>query len=354
MNVQAQKHRILIVDDEEIIRLALKTILERFGFIIDEAGSAVEGLDQLKQHSYSLVISDHKMPGMSGLDFLGQVKKLCPLTIRILTTVAFNIASHIEEINRAEVFQFIIKPWDSSTLLETVERGIKKFESDGRSESLHESSLSTNQALASTALNLEGERHSLEEHVKAIKANWFKTIQLNLRACQSYCPWMATQAQKVRRLCSELAEELSLSEHESEILDIASQLYDIGMVSVPLDLAAKWRKSRESLSPSERDIIHQHPFVSANLAQFQAPYHGVSEIIRCHHERLDGSGFPLGVKGSEIPRLARILGAAVRIHESAHSEHQALEELLRSPESTDPEILQTLRKVIEGRTLEMA
>ena len=159
---------------------------------------------------------------------------------------------------------------------------------------------------------------------------------------------------RILLLASELAEELSLSEHESEILDIASQLYDIGMVSVPLDLAAKWRKSRESLSPSERDIIHQHPFVSANLAQFQAPYHGVSEIIRCHHERLDGSGFPLGVKGSEIPRLARILGAAVRIHESAHSEHQALEELLRSPESTDPEILQTLRKVIEGRTLEMA
>jgi response regulator RpfG family c-di-GMP phosphodiesterase len=354
MNVQANNHRILIVDDEEIIRLALKTILEKSGIATDEAGSALEGLSQMEQHQYSLVISDHKMPGMSGLDFLGQVKKLYPQTIRILTTVAFNIGSHINEINRAEVFQFIIKPWDSKTLLETVERGLKKFESDNRSESLHESSLSTNQALASAALNLEDKCQSLEQQTEAIKANWVQTIQISLGTCHTYSPWMATQAQKVRRLCSEMANELRLSDQETEILDIASQLYDIGMVSVPLEITKKWRTSPTSLTPAEWEIIHEHPLVGANLARFKAPYDGVSEIIKCHHECLDGSGFPLGLKGHEIPRLARLLGAAVHIHESSLPAHQAIEKLPRCPESTDTEALQAIRQVVDKRTLEWA
>ena len=354
MNVQANNHRILIVDDEEIIRLALKTILEKSGITTDEAGSALEGLSQLEQHPYSLVISDHKMPGMSGLDFLGQVKKLYPQTIRILTTVAFNIASHIEEINKAEVFQFIIKPWDSKTLLETVERGLKKFESDNRSENLHESSLSTNQALASTALNLEDKCQSLEQQVKDTKANWVQTIQISLGPCHTYFPWMATQAKKVRSLCSEMASELGLSDQETEILDIAAQLYDIGMVSVPLEIAEKWLTSPASLTAAEWAIVHEHPLVSANLARFKAPYDEVSEVIKCHHECLDGSGFPLGLKGHEMPRLARLLGAAVHIHESSLPEHQAIEKLLKCPESRDTEALQAIRQVVDKRTLEWA
>ena len=354
MNVQANNHRILIVDDEEIIRLALKTILERSGIATDEAGSALEGLSQIEKHSYSLVISDHKMPGMSGLDFLGQVKKLCPQTIRILTTVAFNIASHIEEINKAEVFQFIIKPWDSKTLMETVERGLRKFESDNRSESLHESSLSTNQALASTALNLEDKCQLLEQQNEAIKANWLQTIQINLGTCHTYYPWMATQVQKVRRLCSEMATELGLSDQDSEILDIASQLYDIGMVSVPVEIARKWRSSPASLTPAEWDIVHEHPLVSANLARFKAPYDEVADIIKCHHECLDGSGFPQGLRDHEIPRLARLLGAAVHILESSLPEHQALEALLNCPESTGSEALHAIRRVVDKRTPQLA
>ena len=294
------------------------------------------------------------MPGMSGLEFLAQVKSLCPQTIRVLTTVAFNIASHIDEINRAEVFQFIIKPWDSRILLETVERGLRKYDSATRSESLKESSLVTNQTLATAALDLESDNQSSLQQISALKANWFQTIQINLRAYQTHFPWLATQVQKVRQLCQELAKELDLSEQDAEILDLGAQLYDLGMLSVPSEIATTWRKNPSQLSATDWEIIHQHPLEGAKLTQFQAPYDAVSELIRCHHERPDGKGYPLGLKGDAIPRLARILGAVIRIYEFPGTEHQAIESLAASPESIDPEAFQVIRQVLEKRTLEPA
>ncbi len=354
MKEQAEKHRILLVDDEEIIRLALKTILERYGFEVDEAANALDGLKQMEHHSYSVVISDHKMPGMSGLEFLAQVRTLCPQTTRILTTVAFNISAHIDEINRAEVFQFIIKPWESETLLESVRRGVKKFESEYRSESLHESSLETNQTLATEALSLEDERAELTNQIGSLKSNWQQTIQINLQTIQVLCPWLGTQSQRVRKLCAMIAQQSQLTPLENEILDLAAQLYDIGMVSVSSDLAFKWRKNPESLTESEWDIIHQHPKVGAQLAQFSPPYDAVSDLILHHHERTDGSGYPDGKATGELHPLAKYLNVAIRICESPGPEQETLAELRQSPEMFDQEALSTIEEIFSHRELKIA
>ncbi len=354
MNDPANKHRILLVDDEEIIRLALKTILTRHGFETDAAADAFEGLALMDQHTYSVVISDHKMPGMSGLEFLAQVKTLCPQTTRILTTVSFNISSHIDEINRAEVFQFIIKPWESETLLETVRRGIKKFETDSRSESLRESSLMTNQALATEALSLEDERAMLHEQIENIKDNWQQTIQINLHTIQTLCPWLGSQTQRVRQLCASIASIRELSPLDRELLDLAAQLYDIGMLSISSELALKWHKHPEKLTQSEWDIIHQHPTVGAQLVQFSPPYDTVSELIQNHHECQDGSGYPNGRTAGEIPPLAKYLGAAVRIHESPKPNREALEELREIPGIIDEDTLDTLEEIFSQQSLELA
>lgn len=354
MKETADKHRILLVDDEEIIRLALKTILERHGFETDEAGDALDGLAKMEQRDYSVVISDHKMPGMCGLEFLAQVKTLCPQTTRILTTVAFNIAAQIDEINRAEVFQFIIKPWQSETLLETVRRGIKKFESENRSESLHESSIETNQTLATEALSLEDERAELTQQIDRLKSNWQRTIQINLQAVQALCPWLGTQARRVRQLCGIMARKSQLSPLEGEILDLAAQLYDIGMVSVSSELALKWRTNPESLTESEWDIIHQHPMVGAKLAQFSPPYDAVTDLIRHHHKQLDGSGYPGSATPDDIPPLAKYLNVAIRICESPQSEQKTLAELIRKPGLYDEEALHFFEEIFSQRELEVA
>ena len=354
MRSSCSGHRLLIVDDEEIVRVALKTILDKSGFATDCASTALEGLGLLEQHSYSLVISDHKMPGMCGLTFLAQVKSLCPQTTRVLTTVAFNLAAQIDEINRAEIFQFIIKPWETHTLLETVERGIRKFESTQRNECLQATSLATNRTLAATALDNTVEREQLRQGLNDLKENWFKTLQINLQSCQVLCPWLAREVKQVRRLCQQIAELCDLDATDRELLDISAQLYDVGMASVPQTIATKWRRSPSSLTVAERDIIHQHPIASADLTRFSGPYEAVNEIVRCHHERLDGSGFPEGREADEIPYLARILGLAVALVESPHGMLEALHDCASSPQRWDGQVLEGAERVLHRKVPEFA
>lgn len=354
MRSSCSGHRLLIVDDEEIVRVALKTILDKSGFATDCAGTALEGLGLLEQHSYSLVISDHKMPGMCGLTFLAQVKSLCPQTTRVLTTVAFNLAAQIDDINRAEIFQFIIKPWEAHTLLETVERGIRKFESTQRKECLQETSLITNRTLAATALDSKVERDQLQQGLNELKENWFRTLQINLQSCQALCPGLAEEVQSVRRLCRQIAQESGLDDTDQELLDISAQLYDVGMASVPYEIATKWRRSPTSLSPTEKEIIHQHPVVSANLTRFSGPYEAVSEIVHRHHERLDGSGYPEGREAAQIPYLARILGLAVALVESPLGIEEALHGFAHSPHLWDERVLKDAQRVLHRKVLEFA
>ena len=151
-----------------------------------------------------------------------------------------------------------------------------------------------------------------------------------------------------------MASTLELESSEAELLDISAQLYDIGMVSVPPELARRWRKSPDQLTDSEWDIIHQHSSVGANLARFEAPFQGVAELIRCHHERLDGSGFPFGISGDQLPPLAKYLNAAIAIYESPLSARGALSELQRTPERFDLSVLEAIESTLESRDLEFA
>src|ERR1041384_3603382 len=119
---------ILIVDDEEIVLVALRDTLRRMGCRVVTAPNAVQGLRCLQEQRFSVVVTDHQMPRLTGLEFLAQVRVMQPDATRGLITAGLNLTTVIDAINRAEIFRFLIKPWSREDLLNTIEAAVKRFD----------------------------------------------------------------------------------------------------------------------------------------------------------------------------------------------------------------------------------
>ncbi len=109
-------YKILLVDDEENVRRALKRALRRENYEIFESDSADGALEFLRENVVDVIISDHLMPKMTGLDLLKVVKNLYPLTLRIILTGQADVSTAIAAINEGEIYRFLTKPWDDVDL----------------------------------------------------------------------------------------------------------------------------------------------------------------------------------------------------------------------------------------------
>lgn len=118
--------KILIVDDEEIVLVALRDTLKQMGHEVITALTVTEGLAHLRKESFAVVFTDYQMPQLTGLEFLAQVRELQPEASRILITAVLNLSTVISAINRAEVLRFLIKPWRREELEETVGTAIQR------------------------------------------------------------------------------------------------------------------------------------------------------------------------------------------------------------------------------------
>jgi YesN/AraC family two-component response regulator len=123
-----KKHTILIVDDEEMILKSIFRVLRNDNYQILTAQSGEEGLAVLKQYDVHLVISDQKMPGMNGLDFLKRVKSDYPQILTIMLTGQAELEIAMDAINEAGVYKFILKPWNDHDLKFTVRRALEALE----------------------------------------------------------------------------------------------------------------------------------------------------------------------------------------------------------------------------------
>ena len=119
---------ILIVDDEEIVLVALRDTLLREGYKVVSSPHAVHALSVLKEQQFSVVITDQQMPMVSGLEFLAQVRQIQPDASRILITAVLNISTLMDAINKAEIFRFVVKPWSREELLAMVKSAVERFE----------------------------------------------------------------------------------------------------------------------------------------------------------------------------------------------------------------------------------
>lgn len=305
-NLKDFKHTILIVDDEvHNLQLLKRTLHGKY--IILTATNGLEALHVLEDNKskISVIISDHKMPEMSGTEFLEKANQISPDTIKILLTGFSDIEILTDAVNKCNLFQYIMKPYDPEEVVQAVASGIEKFE------------------LTSSKSRMLNDLRDL----------FYETIKSIANALDSKDTYTHGHSIRVTLYSLILAKELGLDEKTLEEIETAGLLHDIGKIAIPRSILCKPGK----LSDEEFSIMRTHPENSAKLVSEISQLKDIASWVRSHHERYDGLGYPLGLKGEEIPLPARIIALAdtydamtsTRSYRTALSHKEAIDEIER-------------------------
>jgi response regulator RpfG family c-di-GMP phosphodiesterase len=354
-----ESKRILVVDDEKVVLAALRETLRLEGYEVLAVEDPIQALRLLRADPFSVILTDQQMPTLTGLEFLARAKELQPNATRILITAVLSLGTVIDAINKGEVYRFIVKPWLREELLVTIKNAAQRYELICHNAALHAEALALNERLASQLNQLEAQNHQLEALNQTLHNNLDRSILLCLKAMETFHPLLGHQARRVFSLCQAMGHDLALPLDQRRILEVSSRLYDIGLISVPRDVIRKWQQTPETLSDQENAIIQLHPALGQDLASFGADLQAVGPIIRAHHERFDGQGYPDHSSGERIPWLARLLAVAVAFAAWPSSEDSALEQIQAdSGTAFDPDAVRALMRslpqtVVAGRQREV-
>lgn len=274
------KPKILLVDDEEkVLDSYRRTLRNDFDVHIALGGRAA--LETLRTDGpFKVIVSDIKMPSMTGIELLSQVSTLVPDTIRIVLTGYAELDIVINAINRGEIFRFLTKPCDRDTLINTIRHGVEQYD------------------LVEAA----------REHASVVRAK--KGLESTLRAFVQLVefrdPYTAGHMDRVADIAVMIAEEAGLSSDRTEGLRLAAMVHDIGKIAIPSGILNK----PGILNEAEFTLIKAHPVVgSETFTMVETPW-PIARLIREHHERIDGTGYPDGLKRDQILEESRILAVA--------------------------------------------
>lgn len=286
--------KILIVDDHPLSRMSAVDLLLLDNYKVLEADSSLFSIDYVVEQKPDLVLLDLIMPSLDGFKIcklLKQDERTCHIPV-ILMTVA-DEREYRRQGMEAGGDDFLIKPLDRFELLTRVKSLINQ-------KRLNEGLDQTEQVLFSIA----------------------KAVESRSSDSGSSCARISALAQR-------FGEYLQLSQEAIDNLVFAAHLHDIGTLAIPDAVLLK----KGELTPEERELIHQHVLIGEKICQPLRNRRGVLPIIRHHHERWDGSGYPDGLVGNEIPQLAQVFQildiydalTSERPHKQAYTPAQALE-----------------------------
>ena len=318
---------ILVVDDEKIFLSALQQTLHRAGYQAIAHSSPLEALAELHRRKFSVIISDQLMPGLSGLELLAKARQIQPFATRILATAVLNLDTVIAAINKGEIFRFIIKPWLHEEFIATLKNAVQRHQLICQNAQLQDATQSMNAQLIELNRSLEQQvqlttrqNHELGQLNAALETNLFRSIELCVHTMQTFYPSLGNQALRVTELCRAIGSIAKLPPDEQRVLESAALLHDIGLVGIPRQIIRRWQEDPDSLAEPERALIQQHPILGQELATFVSHLDKVGHIIRAHHERYDGHGYPDQLVGENIPWLARLLAVPRRERQISLSE----------------------------------
>lgn len=263
--------KVLVVDDEKNILKSVYRLLAGTNMDVLTAGSGEEALGCLAENEIAVLLTDNRMAGLTGLDLLKRVKVLAPDTVRMLMTAYGDYSVAVQAINEGEVYKFIVKPWDNDQLVRGIVEGVDRYEV------------------------VRALRHSDEATLLSLA----QTIELKDSYTRGHCERVAGYALL-------LTEALQFAPALQKDIKFGSWLHDCGKIGVPEGILNKPGR----FDAKEREIVNNHPVWGAEVASLAGLSAVVVNAIRHHHEKYDGSGYPGGLAGEDIPLEARIVAVA--------------------------------------------
>jgi putative nucleotidyltransferase with HDIG domain len=286
--------RVLIADDEPEIRAVLADLLGR-RYECTTVGSAEEALAYLRERDYDLVISDIMMGGMSGLEMIPHLLGIAPDAVVIMISGVQTIESAVGAL-RAGAFDYVMKPFDIQHVEAAVARALEHHElrvAKRRYETYLE------EMVAQRTAELDGALRSLGEAYRTtLKA---LTAALETRDAETH-----GHSERVVNFSLRLGRELGLDADGLRSLEFGSLLHDIGKIGVPDAILRK----PAALTQDEWVRMREHPQHGQKILRGIEFLEGAARVVAQHHERWDGTGYPLGLRGEEIDLNARIFAVA--------------------------------------------
>jgi putative two-component system response regulator len=291
------KGRILITDDEKDIRELLRDFLESEGYECLLAANAFEALEKFRtEEQFDIVMSDIRMPGKSGLELLEEIKQVNPDVMVIMISAVKDIESAITAMEKG-AYDYVSKPFK-----------------------LNEVSFAASKALEKRRLVLENKEYQkhlekmVEERTSDLKNALLeldKTYNFTLRAMATVLDTRDTETQghslRVVSFTLKLAELMQISDKTTlKVYEYGALLHDIGKIGIPDAILRK----PEDLTAPEWVIMKKHPTIGYNLLRRIKFLEASARIVLHHHEAFDGSGYPNGLSGENIPLGARIFNIA--------------------------------------------
>jgi response regulator RpfG family c-di-GMP phosphodiesterase len=262
---------ILFVDDSRLTLQCSRDLFLSKGITILTANDAAEALELFKLHEIAVVVSDNQMPGMSGLDFLSELRTVSPDTVKVLISAYVDLATALAAINSSEVYRYLLKPWKDREILDVVQEGVRRYRLI----------------------------HTIRREDESVLRSLAQTIELKDPSTKGHCDRVAVYAQII-------AEAMRIPKEAQRQIKYGSWLHDCGKIGVPEAIL----NCTGRLTDLEFETMKMHTCWGADVAEKAHLSEITRDIIHHHHERYDGTGYPAGLRGEAIPVETRIVSVA--------------------------------------------
>jgi len=306
------EHAVLFLDDEPNILKAIQRLLRNEPMRVLTATDPNEALDILRETPTQVVVTDQRMPSMSGVDFLSAVRDQHADMVRIMLTGYTEMNIAVEAINKGEIYRLITKPWNDDELRATLRQAFDHHDLKTEIKRLNTVAREQNFKLQDMNRNLEGKVRQRTKQLalknQELSTAYIQTIRALAEAIDAKDHYTRGHSERVAVYASRMARRMNLRKELVERVYFSGLLHDVGKIGIPDAIITK--PSR--LSKEEYLEMQKHPEIGAKILE---PVQFLKHIIPCvrhHHEWFDGSssGYPMRLAGDQIPQPSRIIVVA--------------------------------------------
>ena len=280
-----EKYKIIAIDDEAGIIDSLSIFLKRTNYDFVGITDPIEGIERIRNEHFDLLLLDFMMTPLHGDDVVEEIRKFNKELFILLLTGHKDLAPPLETIKRLDIQGYCEKSDKFEQLLLLIESGIKSI------EQMHE---------------IKRINEMLKESKEQLERAYLDTIQSLRYAVEAKDPYTRGHSDRVSEYAVLIGRKMGLPEDEIKTLQIGGLFHDIGKIGVPDSILQKEAK----LTDDEYSQIKNHPSIGAHILGEAEAFKDIIPIVKHHHERFDGRGYPSRLSGEEIPLLARITAVA--------------------------------------------